>query len=307
MVKFESGANTSLNAMADETVLTVIGFLFPWFMTTLGASIVLFFRKKMPDQFRTVILGFAAGVMASCSFFALLLESLEEAESQELSYPHWIPAFIGFLLGCLFIFVLDLVIPHFVDMEGDDLEVAEQEPEENAVVEQVDDIDRMEAMAKIRRERGWKLFVSTTVHNIPEGIAVGLLYGGAYNETEERSKAFRSAFGLALGIGIQNFPEGAAVSLPVKEMGNSPCRGFIFGMLSGVVEPIFGALCLVLARALEALDPWAMAFSAGAMIYVVVEELIPQSQVTGHTLLSIWSFNIGFLFMMAVEYGIPDI
>jgi ZIP family zinc transporter len=141
----------------------------------------------------------------------------------------------------------------------------------------------------------------------PEGIAVGLLYGAAYNAEEDRAKVFRGALGLALGIGVQNFPEGAAVALPAREMGASRLRACLFGVLSGIVEPIFAALCLVLSRALQVLDPWAMAFSAGAMIYVVIEEIMPQSQTTGHPLLAIWSFNFGFIFMMLVEFGIPDL
>jgi ZIP family zinc transporter len=158
-----------------------------------------------------------------------------------------------------------------------------------------------------KTQRAWKLFLSVTLHNIPEGMACGLVFGFAHHEVANREQAFRSALGLALGIGIQNIPEGAAVSLPVKEIGESTCKGFIFGVLSGIVEPIFGGLAFVVANALTVIDPWALAFSAGAMMYVVVEELIPESQASGFAKSATWSFVVGFLAMMAVEYGLPPL
>jgi ZIP family zinc transporter len=265
----------------NETATTIIGLIFPWFMTSLGAGVVFFFAKPMPESVRSAILGFAAGIMTSASFFALLLPSLEEAQEQNLDYPFWIPAFVGFMVGCLFIFALDFVIPYIVKEE--------------------------EALIAERTQRAWKLFLSVTLHNIPEGVACGLVFGAAHNAKVDRNQAFRSAIGLAIGIGIQNIPEGAAVSLPVKEIGEDTCKGFFFGVMSGIVEPLFGGLALVLATILVTLDPWALAFSAGAMMYVVVEELIPESQRAGFVKLATWAFNVGFLGMMALEYGLPPI
>jgi ZIP family zinc transporter len=144
------------------------------------------------------------------------------------------------------------------------------------------------------------------LHNIPEGVACGLVFGTAHNQPvgKDRNKAVLSAIFLALGIGIQNLPEGAAVSLPVREMSDSNCRGFFFGVMSGIVEPVFGFLSLLIANALKQIDPWALGFSAGAMTYVVVEELLPESRVDGFTRLPTWGFNAGFLLMMGMELGI---
>jgi ZIP family zinc transporter len=271
----------------NEIGATIFGFGFIFLMTTSGAAIVFFFKNALKPYISSAVMGFASGIMISASFFSLLNPSLEEALEQNLNYPHWIPCLIGFIIGCAFIFCLDLVVPYIINEEN-----------ENDHIEETNLVDH-----QLRVKKALKLFLAVTLHNIPEGVACGLVFGAAHNKpSEKKDDALTAAIGLAIGIGIQNIPEGAAVSLPVKEMSGSNLRGFIYGMLSGIVEPIFATLALVLSTQLKIIDPWALAFSAGAMIYVVIDELVPEAQQTGYPRTSIISFVIGFIVMMILEF-----
>jgi ZIP family zinc transporter len=265
----------------------IFGFSFIFLMTTLGAAVVFFFRNSLKPSVSAVVFGLASGIMISASFIALLNPSLQEALQQNLNYPHWIPCLVGFTIGCITLFCLDFLTPYIIknndQIQGDELDTEEHQ---------------------IKARKAFKLFLAVTIHNIPEGVACGLVFGNAMNQKEaDKNKALTSAIGLAIGMGIQNIPEGAAVSLPIKEIDGSILKGFIYGMLSGIVEPIFALLALVLATQLQKIDPWALAFSAGAMIYVVVEELIPEAQETGYPKISIVAFVIGFVLMMVLEFA----
>lgn len=311
---------------------TFFGFIFIFAMTTLGSAIVFFFRNPLKPSINSSILGFASGVMIAASFFSLLLPSLEEAQEQNLSYPYWIPTLVGFLLGCFFLFVLDLLVPYIVTAQNkevenraeDDLEdenrgttildvetiktdVSEVENRKSEVLE--DENKKSEVLEsdyetlKNKTKKAFKLFLAVTVHNIPEGVACGLVFGSAHNQKgSDQANALSTAIGLAIGIGIQNIPEGAAISLPMKDTTGSNLKGFLYGMFSGIVEPIFALLALLLSTQLKTIDPWALAFAAGAMIYVTVEELIPEAQTGGYPKLAIWFFVLGFVIMMILEF-----
>jgi ZIP family zinc transporter len=292
----------------NDRVATALGLGFIWAMTSLGSAIVFFFRGDLRPWIRSAILAFAGGIMVSASFFAVLMPALEEAQEQDLPFPYWLPAFLGYLLGCGFILLLDWVVPCIVGKEvSEEKDGDKQLPLPSGDYMPIDGVDENRGTdAFQRKKRAWKLFLSVTLHNIPEGVACGLVFGAAHNQPagRERENAVLKALGLALGIGIQNIPEGAAVALPVREMSDSNCKGFFFGVMSGIVEPIFGIFSLFIATALKKIDPWALGFSAGAMTYVVVEELIPESRVAGYSRLPTWAFNIGFLIMMGMELGI---
>jgi ZIP family zinc transporter len=283
------------------TAATIFGFSFIFLMTSLGSAIVFFFRGTLNETIRCSVFGFAGGVMISASFWGLLTPSLEEAAEQNLSYPEWIPCVVGFVLGCLFLLALDIVVPLCIKEEPKD---AEGTTNLGALsdVPLVGDQPDPSANRKMGLARAFKLFLAITIHNIPEGVACGLVFGHALKkEGEEQTKAIASAIGLSVGIGIQDIPEGAAVSLPIFEMSGSVLRGFIYGVLSGLVEPIFAGLALVIATLLKTIDPWALAFSGGAMIYVTIEELIPEAMSGPHPRISIWMFVLGFLLMMIGE------
>ena len=216
-----------------------IGFIF--LMTCLGSSTVFFFRKSVPDKFRQIFLGFAAGVMIAASVWSLLIPAIEAA--QERGQIGWIPAAFGFVCGVLFLLGLDTLIPHLHPFTG-----------------------KQEGPVSLSK-RSTLLFSAVTLHNIPEGMAVGLSFALAVQQNEPA--LYASAVALALGIGIQNFPEGAAISLPLRQEGVSTVKAFGLGCLSGVVEPIFGFLTVLLAFWIEPAMPWLLSFAAGAMMYVV--------------------------------------
>lgn len=222
---------------------------FTFLMTSLGAATVLLFRKQMSDQIQRAFLGFAAGVMIAASVWSLLIPAIEQAEEQ--GKIGWIPAAGGFLLGVGFLMLLDLVLPH--------LHPGSADPEGPPTA----------------LKRSTLMVLAVTLHNIPEGMAVGLSFAMA-GAGKSRLPALTAALALALGIGIQNFPEGAAVSLPLRQEGMDIRRAFLCGSLSGIVEPIFGILTVLLAGIILPVMPWLLAFAAGAMMYVVAEELIPR-------------------------------
>jgi ZIP family zinc transporter len=286
----------------EPTIATVFGFSFIFLMTSLGAAIVFFFRGTLNETIRCAVFGFAGGVMISASFWGLLTPSLEEAADQDLPFPSWIPCVVGFGLGCLFLLSLDICVPMCIKqdrVEITDTSAAGAGLNDLPLTGETPDASEQRKMGLAR---AFKLFLAITIHNIPEGVACGLVFGHALKEEgEEQKKAIASAVGLAIGVGVQDIPEGAAVSLPIFEMSGSVLRGFVYGVLSGLVEPVFAGLALLISTLLKAIDPWALAFSGGAMIYVTIEELIPEAMAGSHPRVSIWMFVLGFMLMMIGE------
>ena len=229
----------------------LIGTLFTWGVTALGASLVFFF-KTINKSVLNGMLGFAAGVMIAASFWSLLSPGIEMAE--EMQQLPWLVASLGFLFGGLFLFLVDKTLPHL---------------HRGLKVEQAEGI-------KTSWQRSILLVLAITLHNIPEGLAVGVAFGAVASGIPSTSIA--GAVALAIGIGLQNFPEGAAVSIPLRREGFSRTKSFVYGQASGIVEPIFGVLGAALVMTLRPILPFALAFAAGSMIYVVVEELIPEAQ-----------------------------
>lgn len=259
-----------------DNIVTIIGIAFIFVMTTLGAGMVFLFRHEMSEKFKRITLGFAAGVMIAASVWSLLNPAIEEAELQGMI--GWIPAAIGFISGGLFLLLVDSILPH--------LHVGEDQPEG----------------VKTSLKRSTMLVFAVTLHNIPEGLAVGLAFGLAL--INDSAIAIASAFGLALGIGLQNFPEGAAISLPLRQEGMTHKKAFLYGTLSGVVEPVFAVIGLVLATQLTVIMPWFLAFAAGAMIYVVVEELIPEAHLGEHSNIGTMAVMAGFVVMMILDVAL---
>ncbi len=256
--------------------MATLGIAFIFIMTTAGAAMVFFFKQAMGDLFKRIFLGFAAGVMIAASVWSLLIPAIDEAEATGI--PGWIPAAVGFLAGGLFLLLIDNLIPH--------LHL---------------DSDKPEGL-RASWKRTTMLVFAVTLHNIPEGLAVGLAFGFALKGGNPALVA--SAMGLAIGIGLQNFPEGAAISLPLKQEGMKSPKAFLMGTLSGAVEPVFAAIGIILASQLTAIMPWFLAFAAGAMIYVVVEELIPEAQLGSHSNVGTIALMIGFVIMMILDVAL---
>ena len=250
---------------------------FTFLMTAFGAAMVFLFRGEINMKIQRVFLGFAAGVMIAASVWSLLIPAIEAAE--EAGGIGWIPAAGGFLLGILFLLLMDRLLPH--------LHAGEQEPE--------------------GVHSNWKrttlLVMAVTLHNIPEGMAVGLSFAMAAGEGGNGA-GLTAAVALALGIGIQNFPEGAAISLPLRQEGMSRAKAFAMGSLSAIVEPVFGILVVLAASALLPVMPWLLSFAAGAMLYVVVEELIPEAHLGEHSHLGTLGVMAGFLIMMILDVAL---
>lgn len=252
------------------------GTTFTFLMTALGAATVFFFRREITPAIQRLFLGFAAGVMIAASVWSLLIPAIEEAE--ESGVPGYLPATGGFILGVAFLLLLDKALPH---LHHDDPRVPKAK----------------------RSKRTALLMIAMTLHNIPEGMAVGLAFARAAQN--EGGVLWLSAAGaLALGIGIQNFPEGAAISLPLRQEGNSRSRAFLEGCLSGSVEPIFGVLAAIVAGSVAPLMPWFLSFAAGAMMVVVVEELIPEARLDQSAHAGTLSVMFGFLLMMALDVAL---
>jgi ZIP family zinc transporter len=262
---------------ANPVAQALAATCFTWGMTALGAGVVLVLRgvrRKVLDG----MLGFAAGVMIAASFWSLLLPAIELAE--EAGLPGWLPASVGFLLGGAFLWAVDRVLPHL------HLGLPEQEAEG----------------IKTSWRRSVLLVLAITLHNIPEGLAVGVAFGALGAGLPAASLG--GAVALALGIGIQNFPEGAAVSLPLHREGMSRWKSLWYGQVSGLVEPVAGVLGAAAALAVRPLLPYALAFAAGAMIYVVVEELIPEAQSHRDTHAATFGAMLGFVVMMMLDVGL---
>lgn len=261
----------------DPVMQALIATLFTWGVTAMGAGLVFFF-KKISQTVLDGMLGFAAGVMIAASFWSLLAPAIEMAEQMGLS--SWRPVTIGFLAGGGFLLIVDNILPHL--HIGLDASHAEG--------------------IKTGWQRSVLLVLAITLHNIPEGLAVGVAFGAVAYGLPSASLA--GAVALAIGIGIQNFPEGAAVSIPLRREGFSRTKAFIYGQASGVVEPIagvVGAAAVIYARPIL---PYALAFAAGAMIYVVVEELIPEAQRDHRTDIATIGCLIGFTVMMVLDVAL---
>ncbi|MDR1544561.1 MAG: ZIP family metal transporter [Prevotellaceae bacterium] len=257
-------------------VLALIGTGFTFACTAIGAAFVFFFKGEINENFQRIFLGFAAGVMIAASVWSLLIPSIEM--STEQGKIGWIPAAGGFVIGGLFLFLLDILIPHLHSGS-----------------------DTPEGLPS-KMKRTTMLVFAITLHNIPEGMAVGLTFGLVALNSSDATIA--AAFALALGIGLQNIPEGAAVSLPLKSEGLSRKKSFAYGALSGIVEPIAGVLGVLLVAFVSPVMPWLLAFAAGAMIYVVVEELIPAAHLGNHSNSGTIGVMVGFLVMMILDVAL---
>ena len=258
-------------------IQALLAGLFTWGLTALGAAAV-FLVKGINRKLLDTMLGFAAGVMIAASYWSLLAPAIAMAEAQ--SIPGWIPAAVGFLLGGVFLRIIDRILPHL--HLGLDMDQAEG--------------------VSTTWKRSTLLVLAVTLHNIPEGLAVGVAFGAVVAGFP--SATIAGAMALAIGIGIQNFPEGMAISMPLRREGMSQFRSFWYGQLSGIVEPlasIAGAAAVLLARPIL---PYALAFAAGAMIFVVVEELIPESQQQGHSDLATMGVMFGFTVMMILDVAL---
>ena len=252
-----------------------IGLLIPFIGTTLGAAMVFILKNEISDKLQKVLTGFAAGVMVAASFWSLLSPALESSEHMgKLSF---LPASIGFLLGTGFLLFLDMVTPHM-------------------------HMDKQDEGPNSKFKRTTKLILAVTLHNIPEGMAVGVVYAGVVSGNAGISAA--GALALALGIAIQNFPEGAIVSMPLLSEGMPKSKTFIWGMLSGIVEPIAGLITIMAASLVVPVMPYFLSFAAGAMMYVVVEELIPEMSEGKHSNLGTIAFSLGFVLMMVLDVAL---
>lgn len=249
---------------------------FTFLMTTLGSAVVFLFRREINSHIQRIFLGFAAGVMIAASVWSLLIPAIEEASAA--GGIGWIPAAGGFLLGVVFLMGLDSLLPH--------LHPGSQKAEGVSA--------------------SWKrttlLVLAVTLHNIPEGMAVGLSFALAAQHGDPA--LYAGAMALAIGIGIQNFPEGTAISLPLRKEGLRAGKAFLYGSLSGVVEPVFGILVVLAAGFIAPLMPWLLSFAAGAMMYVVVEELIPEAHLGEHSNIGTLGVMAGFLVMMILDVAL---
>ena len=262
----------------NALTLAALGTGFTFLMTAAGAAVVFLFKNEIKPSFQRVFLGFAAGVMIAASVWSLLIPSIEMAGEQGV--PGWLPAAGGFALGALFLMVLDALMPH--------LHPGSSEAEG----------------VHTSFKRTTLLVLAVTLHNIPEGMAVGLACALAAGGGSS-SVTLAGAMALCLGMGLQNFPEGAAISLPLRREGLSRPKSFVYGALSGIVEPIGGILAVLIAGSVTPLMPWFLSFAAGAMIYVVVEELIPEAHLGEHSHPGTLGVLAGFLVMMVLEVYIP--
>ena len=254
----------------------IIGLLIPFIGTSAGAACVFFLKKDLKESIQRALTGFAAGVMIAASIWSLIVPAIEQSEG--MGSFAFVPAFIGFWAGILFLLLLDHIIPH--------LHVR---------------INQTEG-PKSKLTRTVMLVLAVTLHNIPEGMAVGVVYAGLMSGSANITAG--GALALALGIAIQNFPEGAIISMPLFSEGKSKPKSFVLGVLSGAVEPVFGALTVLIAGLVVPAMPYLLSFAAGAMLYVVVEELIPEMSQGKHTNVGVISFAIGFSLMMALDVAL---
>lgn len=253
----------------------LIGLLIPFLGTTLGSSLVFFMRKKeINKKVQKLLIGFAAGVMMAASIWSLLTPALDMTDGRFA----WVPVAVGFMCGIIFLLILDSLIPH------QHLETEESEGLESNL------------------KKSTKLVLAVTIHNIPEGMATGVVFAGAL--IGNTGMTIAGAIVLAIGMAIQNFPEGAIISMPLKAEGVSKGRAFLYGALSGIVEPISAVFAIAFTHAVIPILPYILSFAAGAMIYVVVEELIPESQAGHHSNIGTIGVALGFVIMMILDVAL---
>lgn len=259
----------------SPVTLAFLGTMFTFGATALGAATVFFFKRDIPRHLQRIFLGFAAGVMIAAAVWSLLIPAMEMAEAA--GAVAWLPVASGFALGVAFLMLLDRVLPHLHPGS-----------------------DRPEGV-KTSLKRTTMLVLAVTLHNIPEGLAVGLAFGLTGKNS---AMSLSGAVALSLGMALQNFPEGAAISLPLKKEGLSNRNSFLYGALSGAVEPLAGVIGVLVAGHIVGLMPWMLAFAAGAMLYVVVEELIPEANLGEHSHTGTVSVMLGFLVMMILDVAL---
>ncbi len=253
-----------------------VGLLIPFAGTALGAAMVFLLRREIHPRLQKLLLGFASGVMVAASIWSLILPSVELAEGTGV--PVWLPAAVGFVLGMLALLLLDTFVPH----QHIDSELPE---------------GRKSGLSKSKL-----LVLSVTLHNVPEGMAVGAVFAGLLAAGTEITLA--AAFSLCIGIALQNFPEGAIISMPLKAEGNGKGKAFLYGALSGAVEPIAALVTVLFSQIILPALPYLLSFAAGAMIYVVVEELIPESQSGAHSNIATIGVMVGFVVMMIMDMAL---
>ena len=255
---------------------TFLGLMIPFLGTTLGAACVFFMKKSLGDLVQRSLAGFAAGVMVAASIWSLLIPAIEQSE--DMGKLSFLPAFIGFWSGVLFLLLLDRLIPH--------LHVGSEQAEG----------------PKSKLGRTTMMVLAVTLHNIPEGMAVGVVYAGYL--TGNVQITLMGALALSLGIAIQNFPEGAIISMPLRSEGMGKTKAFIGGVLSGIVEPIGAVITILAAGLIVPALPYLLSFAAGAMLYVVVEELIPEMSAGEHSNIGTIFFAVGFTLMMILDVAL---
>ena len=254
----------------------VYGLLIPFLGTALGAVMVFFLKNNIKQSVEKLLLGFASGVMIAASVWSLLIPAIEMSEEQ--GKIGWLAPAVGFLLGMVFLLVLDSVVPH--------MHLDKEKPEG----------------VKSKLKKTTMLVLAVTLHNIPEGMAVGVTFAGAI--LGNSGITMTGAFALAIGIAIQNFPEGAIISMPLKSEGVSKGKAFLYGAISGIVEPIAAIITILLTELVVPILPYLLSFAAGAMIYVVVEELIPESQMGEHSNVGTVGVALGFVIMMILDVAL---
>jgi len=261
----------------NHVLQALLATCFTWSVTALGAAVIFFF-KDVNRRLLDGMMGFAAGVMIAASIWSLLIPAIEMTRASTL--PAWLPATAGFLAGGIFLWCIDQILPHL--HVGFPMEDAEG--------------------VHTSWQRSTLLVLAITLHNIPEGLAVGVAFGAI--DAELSSASLAGAMALAIGIGLQNFPEGTAVAAPLRREGMSRMRSFLYGQLSGLVEPVAGVIGAAAVIMAQAILPYALAFAAGAMIYVVVEELIPESQLDKNTHIATMGVMLGFTVMMVLDVAL---
>lgn len=254
----------------------VIGILLPFVGTTAGAACVFFLKNRISPNVQRIFTGFAAGVMVAASVWSLLIPAMDMSEA--MGKFAFVPALVGFLLGIIFLLLMDSLIPH--------LHVGSKEPEGK----------------KSTLGRSAMLMLAVTIHNLPEGAACGAIFAGVISG--DGAVTLAGAIALSVGIAIQNFPEGAIISLPLRSEGNSRTKSFLLGALSGIVEPLGAVVAILLAGFVTPILPYMLSFAAGAMIYVVVEELIPEASEGEHSNLGTLAFAAGFALMMVLDVAL---
>lgn len=264
----------------SNLAIIIFGFSFIFFMTSLGSAFVFFFKKDISPKLNTLFLGFASGIMLAASIWSLLIPALNHSkELGTYGSLSWLPAAVGFIFGGAVMILMDKLVPHM--HQGTNLEEG----------------------PRTSFKKATKMFLAVTIHNIPEGLAVGFAFGAAYAITDPVAKtaAMAAALGLAIGMGIQNMPEGTALSLPMRTLTGSRLKAFGYGVASGAVEPIFAIIGFFLAAQIGVLHPWLLSIAAGAMVFVVVEDLIPDCKLSENSHLGTWAILLGFALMMILD------